>query len=332
MGVMKHDEFQQLYLLETKSRSYARTLEFCRKAASSNANILLSGESGTGKEILAQYIHYTGKRSEKPFVAVNCSSYADTLLESELFGHEQGAFTGATSAKKGKLELSNGGTLLLDEVGDISLQTQIKLLRVIETKLVERIGSNDKRYIDFRLVSATNVDLQDAIASARFREDFFYRISTIVIYVPPLRERREDLPSLIAFFLRKCSRENGIEIRSIAPEVEEFLHNYDYPGNIRELKNIVERMVVFSTDGVVTRDGLPVMHSYYRGPHDAEPGVEPEPFRELIPFQTFKHNAERAYLSWALEQCGGNVTETARRLSLSPRQLHNKIRDLEIKK
>lgn len=329
---MRPDEFQQRYLLETKSQAYAKTLAFCRKAANSNANILLAGESGTGKEILSQYIHYTGPRSAKPFVAVNCSSYADTLLESELFGHEQGAFTGATSAKKGKLELSNGGTLLLDEVGDISLQTQIKLLRVIETKLVERIGSNDRRHIDFRLVSATNVDLQDAIASARFREDFFYRISTIVIHVPPLRERREDLPALIDYFLRACSRENGIEIHTIAPEAMEFLSRYDYPGNIRELKNIVERMVVFSTDGVITQDGLPVMHSYYRDSHAARQVEGLEPFRSLIPFQTFKHNAERAYLTWALAQCGGNVSETARRLQISPRQLHNKIRDLEIKR
>lgn len=324
----KTDEFNQSYLLETESPAFRKTLELCRKAAASNTNILLAGESGTGKEILSQYIHYCGHRREKPFVAVNCSSYADTLLESELFGHEQGAFTGATSTRRGKLEYADGGTLLLDEVGDISLQTQIKLLRVLETKMVERIGSNERRYIDFRLISATNVDLQDAIARSRFREDFFYRVSTIVIYIPALRKRKEDLPALIRFFVEKASAENGVVIRNMEPEVKKFLWEYNYPGNIRELKNIIERMVVFSTDGTITRDGLPVMYNYRKGDTKTEAGD----FKEVVPFQTFKRDSEKAYLTWVLSQVGGNVAEAARQLDMSTRQLFNKIRDLDIKK
>lgn len=328
--MLKNEEFDENYLLETKSPVFQKTLEFCTKAASSNTNILLSGESGTGKEILSQYIHRSGNRRDRPFVAVNCSSYADTLLESELFGHEQGAFTGAVSAKKGKLELADGGTLLLDEVGDISLQVQIKLLRVIETKCVERIGSNDKRDIDFRLISATNVNLQDAIERSTFREDFFYRVSTVVITIPPLRQRREDLPALIAFFIRQCSRENRIEIRSMTQEVKDFLYHYSYPGNIRELKNIIERMVVFSSDGIIAEDGIPIMHSYYKT--DATHTLTKGDYREIIPFQSFKHESEKAYLTWVLTQTGGNVAEAARQLDMSTRQLFNKIRDLQIKK
>lgn len=327
----KTDEFNQSYLLESNCPLFLKTLELCRKAAASNTNILLAGESGTGKEILSQYIHFSGLRRDKPFVAVNCSSYADTLLESELFGHEQGAFTGATSVKRGKLELADGGTLLLDEVGDISLQTQIKLLRVIETKMVERIGSNDKRHIDFRLISATNVDLQDAIASSLFREDFFYRVSTIVINIPPLRKRREDLPMLIQFFSKKAAEENGVTITGMDPEVEKFLFEYDYPGNIRELKNIIERMVVFSSGGRFVKDGLPVMYAYYKG-GDARAADGPAAFREIVPFQTYKRSSEKAYLTWVLSQVGSNVAEAARQLDMSPRQLFNKIKDLDIKK
>lgn len=321
--------FLNSYLLQTKSPVFQKTIDFCQKVANSDANVLLAGESGTGKEILSRLIHCSSNRNDKEFIAVNCSSYAASLLESELFGHEQGAFTGATTSKKGKFELAEGGTLLLDEVGDISLQTQIKLLRVLETKSVERLGSNVQRKINFRLISATNVDLQSAVEQSVFREDFFYRVSTIVIHIPPLRERLEDLDDLITFFLKKFSKENGMEIREVCPSAIKFLHTYHYPGNVRELKNIIDRMVVLSENGVITEDGVPVMHSFYRG------GLHPaaaQDYQKIVPFRNFKQESERTYLTWVLSQTGGNVAEAARQLDMSTRQLFNKIKDLDIAK
>ncbi len=322
------------FFLETKSPIIRKTLDFCKKASLTNSNILLSGESGTGKEVLSRHIHNLGKRKDENFVAVNCSSFSDTLLESELFGHEKGAFTNAYDSKKGKIELADKGTLFLDEIGDTSTSTQIKLLRTLETKEVERIGSNSLKKIDFRLISATNVDLKDAIIKETFREDFFYRVSTIVITVPPLRERMEDLPDFISYFLAKYSAETGIEIHSIEDDVFDFLYEYDYPGNIRELKNIIERMVVFSENGIITRDGLPVMHSYYSPNCAANCKIleKRDKFSEIISFDQFKRNSEKEYLTWVLSQVGGNVAEAARRLEISSRQIFNKINTLGIKK
>jgi len=321
------------YFLSTKNESFRRTLRFCEKAAASNVNILLTGESGTGKEVLARYIHNCSSRREGNFIAVNCSAFSDSLLESELFGHEQGAFTGATGTKKGKFEYSEGGTFFLDEVGDMSQTTQLKLLRVLETKTMERIGSNDPIEIDFRLISATHQDLKDMVQHGLFREDFLYRISTVVIQVPSLRQRKEDLEDLTDFFLRKSEAENHIQIHTIEPSVKEFLLNYDYFGNIRELKNIIDRMVVLSENGVITRDGLPVLYSFGKNaPEDAPAGPRSADFDEIIPFQEFKHRSEKEYLEWVLKQTGGNVAEASRRLQLSTRQLFSKIKMLEIKK
>lgn len=318
------------YFFKTKNPLFAKTLEFCRKASKCNANILLSGESGTGKEVLAKYIHCTGNRKSGNFVAINCTAYSETLLESELFGHEQGSFTGATATKQGKIEIAQNGTLFLDEVGDISVQSQTKLLRVIETKAFERIGSNVNMEIDFHLVSATNVNIKQAIVDDKFREDFFYRISTIVINVPPLREHREDLPYLIQMFLQKASDENNIPIKRIEKKVLDFLYSYDYPGNVRELKNIIDRMVVFSQDGVITDDGLPIMFSYYKNKSDQP--EEKDIYQEIIPLHEFKQKTERDYLNWVLDQTEGNVAKAARRLSISTRHLFNKINQLGLKR
>ncbi len=244
-------------LLKTKSKVFAKTLEIAEKAAKSNVNILLLGESGVGKEVFAKFIHDSSRRSSGMFVPVNCHSLSGNLLESELFGHEKGAFTGASAARKGRFEAADGGTLFLDEVGDIPLDTQVKLLRVLESKSIEKVGSNLQKSLDFRLLSATNQDLEEEIALGRFREDFFYRISSIVLRIPPLRSRKEDLENLIDFFIKRAQKEQMIQISKIEPEVRTFLLDYDYPGNVRELKNIIERLVVLSEDGVITKDGLP---------------------------------------------------------------------------
>lgn len=324
------NQINDSYYLTTKNSIFQKTLDFCLKVATSNANILLSGESGSGKEILAKFIHSNSPRSNHSFVAVNCSSYSESLLESELFGHEQGAFTGASYAKPGKFELAHKGTLFLDEIGDMHFQTQVKLLRTIETKCTERIGSNLTNKIDFRLISATHQDLKTAVFHETFREDFFYRISTIVINCPPLRERPEDLDDLIQFFLAISSKENQTEIHHIQPEVLEFLHRYDYPGNIRELKNIIDRMVILSEKGCITIDGLPIMFAF-QSSKKSPPPAAPK-FDRIIPFQEYKRLAEKEYLEWVFAQVGGNVAEAARQLKISNRQLFNKINELEIQR
>ncbi len=317
------------YMLDSKNESYNKMLSHCEKVAKSKANILLTGESGTGKEVAARYIHLCSPRSTNSFVAVNCSAFTETLLESELFGHEQGSFTGAMKSKQGRFEYANNGTLFLDEVGDINLTTQVKLLRVLETKKVERLGSNVERLIDFRLISATNKDLFSEIINNNFREDFFYRISSIVINVPSLKERKEDLKKLIQYFLEKSQEENDIKINSIEPEAENFLYSYEYPGNIRELKSIIDRMVVLSIDGKITKDGIPILYDMRKKGSSLTQNII---YDKIITFKDFKIKTESEYIKWVLEQTGGNVAEASRRLDISTRQLFNKIKEYEIKK
>ncbi len=320
------------YLMESNNEKFNRMLSQCEKVAKTKTNILLTGESGTGKEVAAKYIHLCSARNSNNFVAVNCSSYTETLLESELFGYEQGSFTGAAKSKQGKFELADGGVLFLDEVGDIILTTQVKLLRVLETKRVERIGSNKEKLIDFRLISATNKNLTHEVLSNSFREDFFYRISSIVINVPPLRERKEDIELLINYFLKQSQEENNIEIKYIDDEAKKFLYSYDYPGNIRELKSIVDRMVVLSNDGIITKEGIPILYNINKKSNNADSLYNMGNYNKVITFKDFKHKSESDYLKWVLGQTGGNVAEAARQLNISSRQLFNKIREYNLVK
>lgn len=320
------------FMLNSNNESYLKMLSQCEKVAKSKANVLLTGESGTGKEVAAKYIHLCSTRCTNNFVAVNCSSYTETLLESELFGYEQGSFTGAVKSKQGKFEIANNGTLFLDEVGEINPTTQVKLLRVLETKKVERLGSNKEKLIDFKLISATNRNLIDEVMKNTFREDFFYRISSIVINVPPLRERKEDLDELINYFLDLSQKENCIEIHHIEPEAINFLKNYDYPGNIRELKSIIDRMVVLSSDGVITKDGIPILFNIHKKSDTNTSYSIGNKFNKIIPFKQYKSDTEAEYLQWVLEQTGGNVAEAARQLEISSRQLFNKIKDYNLQK
>lgn len=318
------------FYLESKNEKYLKMLDQCRKVARANVNVLLIGESGTGKELASKYIHYHSDRSKNSFVAVNCSSYTETLLESELFGHEQGSFTGATKTKLGQFELADNGTMFLDEVGDINATTQIKLLRVLETKKVARLGSNKEIDINFRLISATNRNLRDLVQAGSFREDFFYRISSIVIRVPSLRERKEDLGTLVRFMLERSQTENNIKIRKITPEAEDFLRYYDYPGNIRELKSITDRMVILSQDGEITGDGIPLLYAIRRDNESHTP-ISSYKYDKILSFKDFKKQSESDYIKWILDQTGGNVAEAARKLEISSRQLFNKIKEYELK-
>ncbi len=311
---------------KSNNPQYLKMLYYCEKAAKSNSNILLIGESGAGKEIAARYIHFHSQRKDDVLVSMNCSSYTESLLESELFGYEEGAFTGAHKSKKGKIETSDKGTLFLDEIGDLSLLTQVKLLRTIENKMIQRIGSNTEDTVDFRLISATNIDLAEAVTNHKFREDFFYRISTIVIRVPSLRERKEDLEDLIEYMLKKSQEEHEIVIHEMCPEAREFLMNYSYPGNIRELKNLLDRMVVLSHEGVITRDGLPIMHSVKA----TDTSTNHHHFNELVSMKTYKKDAEAKYLAWVLNQFNGNVSDTAKALDVTPRYVQYKIKEYEI--
>lgn len=315
----QHNGFS--FVLETKNEEFQKAIDIAEKAADSNVNVLILGESGVGKEVLARHVHNCSSRKGRHFMAVNCHAFADNLLESELFGHEKGAFTGAIEKRKGRFEAAHGGTLFLDEIGDIPLNTQAKLLRTIETKKIERIGSNHSIETDFRLISATNKNLNEEIIQGRFRDDLFYRISTITIEIPPLRERKEDLDILIEFFLEKSKVDLKKKILHIEKGVKEFLYSYNYPGNIRELKNIIERLVVLSENGVIRESDLPKNgqnHIY-------------SDFNIIRPLRDVRKEIEQHYIAKALQKYQYNISETARKLQISRRQLTNKINEYGLK-
>ena len=323
------------FMLETKNPAFRDLLSMASKAAKSDANILILGESGAGKEVLAQYIHGESKRSSNPFIATNCYTFTESLLESELFGHEKGAFTGALNSRIGRFEAAHGGTLFLDEIGDIPLPTQSKLLRAIETKTINRIGKNEDIKVDFRLISATNKNLEKEIKEGRFREDLFYRLSTIVLEVPPLRERKEDLPAILQYFLIKTQNSMGISPLNISPEVMSLLLNYSYPGNIRELKNTIERMAVLSDNGqvnieslsnLIDTSSLAVENLSKSGEYD-----ETRLMKDGLSLRTIKREAESKCIASALKKNNNNVSRTAQELGISTRQLFNKITEYGLK-
>lgn len=227
-----------------KSKIMHQVYEIIEKVAQTRASVLITGESGTGKELIARAIHFSSPRSDKPFISVNCSALPETLLESELFGHERGAFTGAVTRRKGRFELAHNGTLFLDEVGDMSPALQVKLLRVLQEMRFERLGGTTTLQVDARLLAASNRDLKREVELGRFREDLFYRLKVVHINVPPLRERRDDIPLLVHHFLRKVARANGLPVKNVSHEALKYLYQYDWSGNVRELENVIERAVI----------------------------------------------------------------------------------------
>ncbi|MEL7649140.1 MAG: sigma-54 dependent transcriptional regulator [Sedimentibacter sp.] len=305
------------FLLETNSSKFRDVLRVAKKAAESNSNILLLGESGTGKEVIAKYIHQCSSRKNENFVPVNCQVFSDGVLESELFGHEKGAFTGAIEKRIGRFEEANNGTLFLDEIGELHVNTQVKLLRAIENKTIERIGSNKSIGINLRLICATNKNLDKEIREERFREDLFYRINTITIEVPPLRERKEDIPILIKFFLDNYQFEMKKKIESIEDGLMEKLTACSYPGNIRELKNNIERLVVLSENGALRKGDLPAARHGTEDNHEF--GAVLKPLREI------RQVSEMKYIKHVLVRCNNNISEAARILDISRRQLYNKL-------
>lgn len=309
------------YLIETNSHKFKEVLRIAKKAAESNANILILGESGTGKEVIAKYIHQCSNRKNDNFVAVNCQVFSDGVLESELFGHEKGAFTGAFEKRIGRFEEADKGTLFMDEIGELPLSTQVKLLRVIENKTIERIGSNKNIGINLRLISATNRNLDQEIFEGKFREDLFYRINTITIEVPALKERKEDIPILINFFLNNYQNEMKKKIDRMEDGLMEMLMNYDFPGNIRELKNIIERLVVLSENGILRKRDMPSVKT------SVQENVEIGLSSILKPLREIRQIYEMKYIKLVLSRCGNNVSEAARVLEISRRQLYNKLEE-----
>lgn len=305
------------YLMHSQNKQMKKAIEMIERVADSNANILLLGESGVGKEAFASYIHAKSSRQSKSFVPVNCHAYSKSLLESELFGHEKGAYTGATETRIGKFESAEGGTLFLDEIGDATPDMQVKMLRVLDTKKIERIGSNRLIDVDFRLVCATNRNLVDLIKEGQFREDFYYRLSTFTLEIPPLRERREDIPEMIHFFVSKLANEMKCDVKRVDDDLMTYLCQYHYPGNIRELKNMVERLIVLSHDGVLRKKDL-----YF---DQAKKDIQP-----LLPLRDYRHQVEKAYIERVLKETQGQLTQAADLLGITRRQLYNKMQVLNI--
>ena len=286
------------------------------EVAASEASVLLTGETGTGKELIAKAIHAKSGRSHRPFIAINCGAIPDTLLESELFGHQKGAFTGAIQARKGFLEVVSGGTLFLDEVGEISQKMQVDLLRVLDNKKITRIGSTNPVDVDFRLISATRRDLEAAIGAGRFREDFFYRINVIQIPVPPLRQRREDIPLLLSCFLEKYSQETSKQVDHVSRDTVAELKRYDWPGNVRELENAVERAVVLSKSRTLRTEDFAFLRP------SPGPAVETATLRAM----------ERTHVLNMLEKYDWNITHAAKILDINRVTLHKKIKRYELKR
>ncbi len=318
--VLAEEVDKRYHLVVSNSARMNEAVETAKKAAASKATVLLLGESGTGKEIVARAIHNWSERKSKPFIAINCVGLSKELLESELFGHEKGAFTGAHELKKGKMELAQGGTVFLDEVGDISPELQTKLLRFVQEREFERIGGVKPISVDVRIIAATNRNLEASVKDGRFREDLYHRLNVVPVALPPLRERREDIPVLSDYFLRRFSSETTKDFTEIAPEAEEQLFAYDWPGNVRELANVIERAVVLGQGPMVTLKDLPPRIT------GAAPGLRSEPlsYREAL------EACRRQLILKALNQHQGNRAAAARALGLHEKYLLRVIKSLRI--
>ncbi|HET6490093.1 MAG TPA: sigma-54 dependent transcriptional regulator [Syntrophales bacterium] len=306
------------------SQSMAKIFEIIKKVAPTTTTILITGETGTGKELVANAIHVNSPRKRNPFIKINCSAIAENLIESELFGYERGAFTGAVSSKQGRFELAHKGTLFLDEIGDLPREVQVKLLRVIQDHEFERVGGLQTIKVDVRLVAATNRNLQQSVKEGTFREDLFYRFNVMPIYVPPLRERKEDIPPLVSYFIEKFNYKLDRRITGVDPEVMELFQDYDWPGNIRELENLAERLVLMAKGAQIVMGDVPaeLIEAVEARIHTAA-SDEKRSIKDLIREKT--EDIEKQMIVKVLEECEGNISKAARQLGLSRRGLHLKL-------
>src|SRR5688572_623129 len=295
------------------------------QVAPRRSTILIQGESGTGKELVAKAIHAASGRAEQPFVAINCGNIPSDLLESEIFGHVKGAYTGAVSAKKGLFELANGGTLFLDEVATISLEIQSKLLRVIQEREFRRLGGLENIKVDVRIIAAANTDLHDAVAQGTFRDDLYYRLNVIVLKLPPLRERTQDIPLLVEHFIKKYSDENEKEYSTIEPAALKALMDYDWPGNVRELENVIERSVVLAPGTIIKEDLFPKNITARQRDYAIQLPLEDTPLKERVA------SFEKSLILAALQKTEWNQKKAARMLSVNATTLSEKLKRLKIK-
>jgi two-component system nitrogen regulation response regulator NtrX len=307
---------------EMVGRSYAirALIDTIERVAPTPARVLITGENGTGKELVARAVHRLSTRSGEPFIEVNCAAIPSELIESELFGHMKGSFTGAVSDRAGKFELADGGTLFLDEIGDMSLAAQAKVLRVLEDGVVTRIGGAKPTAVDVRVIAATNKNLEHEIAEGHFRQDLFYRLNVVPVSVPPLRDRREDIPALVQHFVNLLTQREGMAPRGVAPDAMERLTSYDWPGNVRELRNTVERLLILTTANRVTAADVDRL----LGRRAAE-GTSLGSLLEYKTFDEFREAAERSFLLAKLREMDWNVAETARSLEMPRSNLYKKI-------
>jgi DNA-binding NtrC family response regulator len=299
-----------------------KVFEMVEKVADTNATVLISGESGVGKELVARAIHYNSSRRTRPLVVVNCGAIPEELLESELFGHEKGAFTGAIKTRFGRFELADGGTVFLDEIGDMSLNLQVKLLRILQEKSFERVGGSKTINVDVRIIAATHRDLDALVNTGKFREDLYYRLNVVPILIPPLRERRQDIPLLLSYFLERSNKINNGSIEGLTEQALDILSSYEYPGNVRELQNIIERLVVIKKKGFVSIEDLP--EKLYTGkPKELEMDV-------LRGYDTLVSDFEKTLILKALNHTKGVKSQAARVLQMNRTTLIEKMKRLGI--
>jgi two-component system nitrogen regulation response regulator NtrX len=319
--VIRTSSFQKLI---GGSAAMASVFDMIRRIADSPATVLLQGESGTGKELAARAIHYQSARRDAPFVPVHCSALPETLIETELFGHEKGAFTGAVAAREGRFEMAHGGTLFLDEVGTLNLNVQTKLLRVLEERQFERVGGRKTLHVDVRLIAATNEQLESLVTAGRFRDDLFFRLNVVPLYSPALREKREDIPLLIDYFCRLFAEENNFKVKAFGPEAIEAMVKYSWKGNVRELRNVVERLLIMTDRETIEKLDLP---ENIRGEHalfmpDAAKVRTLKDFRDL---------AEKEFILAKLESNAWNISQTARDIDTPRSNLYKKLEQYGIK-
>ncbi|MBN2061043.1 MAG: sigma-54-dependent Fis family transcriptional regulator [Deltaproteobacteria bacterium] len=313
-----------------ESPQMRKVYELIEKVAETKTNILISGESGTGKELVARAIHNTSPRKDKPFVAINCAGIPETLIESELFGYKKGAFTGAGTDKAGLFEKAQGGTVFLDEVGELTPSIQVKLLRVLQSRTFTAVGGTEERHVDVRLISATNKDLEKEVIQNRFREDLFFRLNVINIQMPPLRDREGDLALLAEYFLEYYSRENNKDVRKISAYAMDILGQYSFPGNVRELENIIERSVALENSNIVLPESLRLSYFLKNSDHDKDYRLPKELSPEGIDLSKVMVDIEKNYILKALELCGGSKQEAARLLGISLRSLRYRMERKDI--
>ncbi|MFQ5744236.1 MAG: sigma-54-dependent transcriptional regulator [Acidobacteriota bacterium] len=316
-------EVQERFEVVGESTAIVALREQIERAAPSNGRVMIYGENGTGKELVARRIHMLSQRASCPFVAINCAAIPDELIESELFGYLQGAFTGAVSDKRGKFELADGGTLFLDEIGDMSLRTQSKVLRVLQEQTFQPVGSTDDIQVDVRVIAATNKDLQKEISSGRFREDLYYRINVIPFQVPPLRERRDDIPLLADHFLKESAAEYGVGLKRLSPEAVARLTAYHWPGNVRQLKNICERLMIMGSGEDITEADLEPVFGFAGEPGDRSRGAD-------LTLREARELFERRFILTKLREHGGNVRRTAKALNIERSHLYRKMKSFGI--